>query len=574
MPKSLSRTRLAAAFAASFCAVAPAVAQDGVAGAYLAARLASMESDYAAAAEYYTKALIRDPGNPALLEGAVVGQIALGRLDAALPVARRLREIAPQSQVAELVLLSDQLVRGDFEAALADFDAGRETGPLVDGLVRAWALLGTGDVSAALEAFDAVSQAPALAPFGIYHKALALASVGDFEGADRLFSGEEGQKLRLTRRGVIAHAETLGQLERFDEAVAKLDEAFGADPDPAVTALRDRLENGEVPPFDLVTSPASGLAEVFYSVAGVLNGEAEDSFVLIYSRVAEALSPSHTDAILLSASILERQRQYDLATATYARIPRDNPAFHLAELGRAEALQKAGRTEAAIEALEQLARSHGALPAVHRALGDALRREERYEEAVLAYDDAIAALPNENSSHWVLYYVRGISHERLDHWEQAEADFRKALEFEPDQPQVLNYLGYSFLEKKTNLEEALDMIERAVAARPDDGYIIDSLAWGLFRLGRYDEALPHMERASELMPTDPVVTDHLGDVYWAVGRRLEAQFQWRRALSYATTNTDAQDFEPDRVRRKLEVGLDAVLLEEGEPPLIQVANDG
>ena len=199
---------------------------------------------------------------------------------------------------------------------------------------------------------------------------------------------------------------------------------------------------------------------------------------------------------------------------------------------------------------------------------------ERFEESVAPYNDALSLIEDPGEQHWIIYFARGISHERIDQWENAEADFRKALELRPDQPQVLNYLGYSYLEMQTNYEEALDMIERAVALRPDSGYIIDSLGWGLFRLGRYEEAVGHMEKAVEKMPIDPIVNDHLGDVYWAVGRYREAEFQWHRALSFITEDTDPQDVDAERIRRKLEIGLDAVLEEEGEPPLQMVEDDG
>ncbi|MBT8423727.1 MAG: tetratricopeptide repeat protein, partial [Silicimonas sp.] len=188
------------------------------------------------------------------------------------------------------------------------------------------------------------------------------------------------------------------------------------------------------------------------------------------------------------------------------------------------------------------------------------------------YTKALDTFAEPDRAQWFLYYARGISNERLGNWDAAEADFRAALDLNPDQPQVLNYLGYSLVEQKTKLDEALDMIERAVAARPDSGYIVDSLGWVLYRLGRYDEAVGHMERAAELMPIDPVVNDHLGDVYWAVGRGREAEFQWHRALSFIDHEDASGDIDPDRVRRKLEVGLDVVLQEEGAPPL-RVAND-
>ncbi len=156
----------------------------------------------------------------------------------------------------------------------------------------------------------------------------------------------------------------------------------------------------------------------------------------------------------------------------------------------------------------------------------------------------------------------------MKNWPAAEADFEKALALRPDQPSVLNYLGYSYLERHEKLDEALGMIERAVAARPDDGAFVDSLGWGLYRLGRYDEAVTQMERAVELMPIDSVVNDHLGDVYWAVGRTREAEFQWSRALSFGPTD----ETEAARIRRKLEVGLDKVLAEEGAKPLAVTKN--
>ena len=568
MPRPARRLGLAAALALAVFAAPNVRAGEGLAGAYLAARSASGNSDYAAAAQYYTMVLMEDPSNPLLLESAAIAQVALSRLDLAAPVARRLKEVAPGNQMAELVLLASDLAAGDYEAVAEGYAGERSVGPLVDGLIRAWVQLALGNAGEALTLFDALIAEPALAPFGAYHKALALALVGDFEGAEALFSGAGGAQFAMTRRSVVAHVEVLTQLERYDDALAQIDRAFGADPDPTVRALRTRVEARQSMPFDLISSPRDGLAEVFFTVAGALAGEADDSYTLVYSRLAEALAPGHTDAVLLSASILERQGQFDLATAAYNTIGRDDPAFHLAELGRAQALRFSGKTEAAIEVLTQLARTHPDLPDVQRALGDLLRAEERYDAATAAYDAAIAALPGENPSHWVLYYARGISHERAKRWEQAERDFRKALELSPDQPQVLNYLGYSYLEMNTNLDEALGMIERAVEQRPDDGYIVDSLAWALYRLGRHEEAVVPMERAASLMPVDPVVNDHLGDVYWAVGRRNEAEFQWRRALSFGPEEEDAA-----RIRRKLEVGLDVVLAEEAAKP-VAVANDG
>ncbi|MGB8814739.1 MAG: tetratricopeptide repeat protein [Paracoccaceae bacterium] len=575
MPKLTPRPLFALAFAA-LLTPAPVLAQDATkpvtsdAGAYLAARISGSESDYRAAAGWYARALISDPTNPALLEGAVIANMGLGQFDAAAAIGRQLQQTGVKSQPAFVALLVDQTKREDYAGILADAAAGRSIGTLVDGLVLAWAELGNGRMSEAQQAFDKIATSSGLEVFGLYHKALALAAVGDYEGADEILSGRAKGSVQLLRRGVIAHAEILSQLERNPDAVAVLDTHFIPGRDAGIDALRTRLVAGEPIPYDVARTASEGIAEVFFTLASALNGEAENGFTLSYARAAAHLRPDHSEAILLAASLLEELGQHDLATETYALIPTTDPTYHIAEIGRSDALYAAGNVEASIETLKALTRSNGDRVMVQMALGDALRREQRFEEATGAYDAAIELATKAPSGlDWQLYFSRGICHERQKRWELAQADMRHALELSPDQPAVLNYLGYAYLELNTNLDEALSMIQRAAAARPESGAIVDSLAWGLYRLGRIDEALEPMERASQLEPVDPVVTDHLGDVYWAVGRKLEARFQWQRALSFDPEEKDAL-----RIRKKLDVGLDAVLAEEGAKPLPAKTADG
>ena len=306
-------------------------------------------------------------------------------------------------------------------------------------------------------------------------------------------------------------------------------------------------------------------------MASALSSDAGDDYTLLYARLAEYLRPNHVEALLLSARLLDGLEQFDLAVTAYRRVPADHPSIHAAELGRAEALRRTGKVDAAVEVLLALTKSHGDLAVVHVTLGDVMRQLERYDDAAESYSKAMAIYGAPQPEQWFVYYARAIAYERQGKWPEAEADFRQALLLNPDQPQILNYLGYSLVEKNEKLEEALEMIQRAVALRPDSGYILDSLGWALYRLGKYDEAVGHMERAAELMAVDPVVNDHLGDVLWAVGRKREAEFQWRRALSFVDKANDSGDVDPERMRRKLEVGLDQVLKEEGAPPL-KVAN--
>ncbi len=557
---------------ASVAFVAPAALAQSKSGAYLAGRHALQNNEFDTAADFLARALTRDPGKASLMEDTVLAYLATGQLDRAMPIALAIEERGMRSQVANMVVLAGLADQQKFDDILARDVGTVGVGPLVDGLVNAWALMGAGSVSDALSAFDAVANQNGLRGFANYHKAMALAMVGDFEGAEAIFADDALGRVMMTRRGAMARAEILSQLGRNTEALGILVDSFGAGFDPSLTAMADRLAAGETLPFSHVTSVRDGIAEVFFSVGAALNNEANDQYTLVYGQIATFLRPDHVDGALLVAELLDELEQYDQAIAMYKSIPATSPDFFAAEQGRADALRSSGRTDTAIEVLEQLASDFPELPSVHTALGDLQRQTDNFAAAIVSYDRALELTEEGARSEWFLHYVRGICHERLDNWPEAEADFRAALEIRPDQPQVLNYLGYTMVEKKINLDEALDMIERAVAARPESGYIVDSLGWVLYRLGRYDEAVEHMERAVELMPVDPVVNDHLGDVYWAVGRYREAEFQWKRALSFIDPEDTQGEADPDRIRAKLDVGLDQVLADEGAPPL-KVAND-
>ncbi len=538
-------------------------ATHGHTGAYLSARSAITANDFAAAAGYLDRVLQHDPENPMLLENAIIAQIAMGNLPAALEPALRMESLELASQPGRLAVIGNLLVAGAHAEALDALQDGRGAGPLIDPLLRGWTSLAMGRMTPALEAFDALAQTRGMEAFGFYHKALALAHAGDLEGAEDILSGAVAGPLPLTRRGVLARVQILSQLDRAEEAAALMAASFGEAPDPELDALRSALAAGEAPAFDIIARPRDGMAEVFFDIANALQGEAADSLTLMLARMAQALRPDHAPATLLAARLLSAMDQHDLAAAAYATVTQDMPMFHLAEIGRSEALSRSGDTDAGRAVLEALAEIRADLPSVQIALGDFLRRERDFDAARQAYDRAIALLGTPQPGHWIVWYSRAITHEREDRWPEAEADFRQALSLNPDQPHVLNYLGYTLVERREKLDEALDMIERAVAGEPENGYIIDSLGWVFFRLGRYEEALVQMERAVELLPADPILNDHLGDVYWALGRKREAAFQWRRALSFGP----ADDLDMERIRRKLDIGLDRVLREEGADPL-------
>ncbi|SPF75160.1 Beta-barrel assembly-enhancing protease [Aliiroseovarius pelagivivens] len=548
------------------CAVGTAAYADSAAGAYLAARHADLSRSFPEMVEYGTRAIAQDPENLDVLEGLIVAQIALGKLDDALPYARRLASVSEGNQIAALVLLGDALADDDWDTATELVGTKVSIAPVIDQMIQAWIRIGQGKMSDALTIFDTLGEDDASIGFTLYQKALALAYVGDFEGAASILGGERGA-LQLNRSGLFAHAQTLSQSDRQEDAIALMKAAQSGMTDPEVEQVITDLEAGKTLDFNVIRSPQDGIAELLFAVAETVGPEGDQTGILLYNRLAEHLAPTHAGVLVLSAQILEQMGHLELAIETYGRVPQDSFAYQHAALGRTDVLRRADRLDEATGELRTLADTFPGTLRFRVALGDTLMQQDRFAEARDAYDLAIARFEVGLSTQWPTYFQRAIAAHKLDDWPAAEADFRKALELSPEQPTVLNYLGYSLVERHEKLDEALGMIERAVAARPDRGYIVDSLGWVFYRLGRYDEAVEQMERAVELEPVEPILNDHLGDTYWAVGRKREAEFQWRRSLSFITDDTDLTELDPDRIRRKLEVGLDVVLEEEGADPL-------
>ncbi len=550
---NLSRTT--ALLLAAVTLAAPLKAE--VSGPYLAARQASLSFDYAEAVQYYARAIVQDPSNLPLLESAVVANLGEGDVPTAARIGRSYAAAGGTNQIVSLVLKAAALKEGSFAETAVPTDETTGLAPLLDGLLRGWALLGEGKMSEATTAFSTVANDPDFAPLAYYHEALALAQVGDFEGADNILSGERYGPLTLSERGISSHVQVLMQLERKDDALGLLTLAADAAFSPELDALKALIEAGGGTDYTFVTTPQEGVAEVLFTLAAILQGRAAPEHVLIYTRLASYLRPDHAQAALMSAEMLEDLNQFTLAEEAYGTVPNTHPAFFLAEMGRANALYADDRKDAATEVLSALAKSHPDIAMVHASLGDFLGRADRDAEAIAAYTKSIELRGEDNRASWPVFYARGIVKERNKDFVGMEEDFRKALELQPNHPDILNYLGYALVEQQIKLDEALGMIETAVAERPDSGYITDSLGWIFYRLGRYEEAVAPMERAVSLLPVDPIVNDHLGDVYWKVDRIREAEFQWKRALSFEPEEEDAA-----RIRRKLEVGLDVVLEEE------------
>ncbi len=318
---------------------------------------------------------------------------------------------------------------------------------------------------------------------------------------------------------------------------------------PMVRALQAQLQGNDVVPL-LIESPEAGYSEVFYGLGEALSSEGGVSLGAIYLQMALVLRPNSPFALAALANVYEVTKRYDAAIATYDRVPKDTPMQHAIEIRKAVNLNLLEKVDDAKALLERLANDNpdDVRPLV--TLGDIMRSHKRFQEAVDYYTRVIALTPRPEARHWVYWYSRGTSYERIKKWPLAETDLLRALQLAPDQPLVLNYLGYSWIDQNRNLKQGMAMIEKAVAAKPDDGYIVDSLGWAHYRLGNFREAVRYLERAVELRPEDPVLNDHLGDAYWRIGRQREARFQWEQALTLKPEPDDAE-----KINQKLLKGL-------------------
>ena len=539
-------------------------------GGYLAGRHALSTKDFDAASTYLSRAIEDDLENPELLNGLISVQVSLGDIGAAKISSDNLDLLGVQTQLSNMVKIAIQLRNRDFDNAKQQIENEQGINPLLDKIVTGWAFADEGNFEDAETIFDEIGKGSSLAQFSQMQKASMLAAYGRYESALNTIGNLEKNSNRISIDARALKVQLLLKLDNKEEATEYFSKIFGDGVNSDAANLRMQVEDHpNAYSIEESLSLEAGIAYAFYAIADILKDDADPNTALLYVRLAQYLNENSQKAILLAADLLEQMGQYDLAVEEYAKISPSSSYFLSSELGRVGALRDGGKTEAALEVLYYLSREFSDIGIVHNSLGDFLRREERYSEAKIAYDRAVDIYRENNNVSWVVLYARGITHERLQEWDKAESDFRNALTINPDQANVLNYLGYSLIDRGEKLDEAMTMIEKAVSLQPESGYIVDSLAWGLFKLGQYETAIPHMEKAAELMPVDPIVTDHLGDLYWAVGRQLEAKFQWRRALSFDPELKDAT-----RIREKLRIGLDRVLVNEGLKPTSELyAND-
>jgi tetratricopeptide (TPR) repeat protein len=529
-------------------------AVQSVLGGYLAGRIARGQHDTAAAARYYDKALAHDPDDEALIEQALLMDVTEGRFDSAVKHARRFADSEPPHRISQLVLALSDAKAGRYKDAQQHFKLSGTgvVGELTAGIAQAWMLVAQNDLKGALEMLDSIKQAE-LAQFYVrYHKALIFDVAGrQQEGGaafERVFRGD-AKSLRMAI-AFAHHASSVGDQKLARSILDEHARKTGGVMHPVAKLLAEKLKGTDRLPL-LIENANDGLAEVFYGLGEALSNEGGVSVGAVYLQMALYLKPDSPFALAALANVYEATKKYDEAIGAYDRIRPGSGLEAAIDIRKALNLNQLDRVDEAKALLDTMAAADPTDIKPLDALGTIMRGRKRYAEAVDYYTRIIQLIgPKPDKKYWTYFYARGTSYERVKKWPLAEADLQKALALSPDQPLVLNYLGYSWVDQQKNLKQGLALIEKAVQLKPDDGYIVDSLGWAQYRLGNFKDAVRNLEKAVELKPEDPVLNDHLGDAMWRVGRRTEARFQWEQALTLKPEPEDAE-----RIKRKLGKGL-------------------
>jgi tetratricopeptide (TPR) repeat protein len=520
---------------------------------FITARYAGMTGDIEAASTYYRRAHSTSPNDSSLLELAILSTLAIGASEEAIKLAKRARPpVAEDSATAQIALAVDDIAANRLKQAQA-----RLRNPALGALnidlssfLETW-LIALDDADAGVTTVDTLSGRRMIAGEQAILKALVLMQAG--RDTDAVESFRHGLRLPLaTRDGVAALGARLAASQGDADGardlirLSALDGVYG----PGAAAVLADIDSGRAIAKPKL-SAREGAAFAIFVVSGTGLVRSSPELSAVRQTLALYLDPGLVPARMALADAYERQQRADAAIAALRAIPDGSPWTADARMEEAWLLDASGLPAEALAAADRALAASNRREIRLRA-GDLNRTSGRLDVARRLYDQVIAADTASGMQDWRVLFARATVRNETGDWPGAEADLQAALAIEPGRAELLNYLGYGWVNRGERVNEGLALIQQAAESRPDQGYIIDSLGWAHYRLGQYDTAIEYLERASALSPTDPEIIDHLGDAYWRAGRTVEARFKWSAAL-----NLKPDASQEAALRGKLAKGLPA-----------------
>ncbi|MFL2800452.1 MAG: tetratricopeptide repeat protein [Paracoccaceae bacterium] len=517
-------------------------------GSYMAGQFAEKERDFRNASYYYIDLISRGETDREIIKRTIIYSALSGNFEVATAISRKINDLELSHPIANLIIFAEAVKNRENRKILESFEQHKKNLPnIFKNIAEFWILIIDDKKDKAFKLINSLridsevqlqvvnyNQLLAYVYFNEYEQAKTLYENMDF--SDFLFDSESAL-------GLLKYFKKDRNSNIFESILNKVRSA--SDNSYYVIALMNGLSKGEKNNA-IEISPYKQIAEVFFRWSQSIQLRGKNSINKpFYLSLANYADPTSSFLKFKTAAVLFDTENYALSKEILDKFSKDDLFFTDSIVEKTYAIEQLDNDESALEYIQKFINDGFNNARLMKTYGNLQRSQRMYEEAIKSYTVAIEAAKRElhTESLWPILFLRGISFERSKAWGLAEADFISALELSPDQPQILNYMGYSLLERKEKVDQAMRMILLAAKKAPDSYHIIDSLGWAYFQSGDFQKALLYLERAMELESTDPIVNDHLGDVLWMLGRKREAKFQWKKSLAFKPEPVDQKNTE-------------------------------
>ncbi len=517
-------------------------------GSYIAGQFAEKEGDFTNASYYYIDLISRGETEREIIKRSIIYSALSGNFEVATAISRKINDLELNYPVANLIIFAESIKSKENRKILESFERHKKSFPVIfQNIAEFWILINNDEKDKAFKLFNSLSISnEAQMQIINYNQLLAYVYFDEYEQAKTLYENVNFSDFLFDSESALALLEYF-QKDReskvYESMVKKV--RLASDNSYYILALTDRLSNGEE--FKSITiNPYKQIAEVFFRWSQSLPLQGKNSINKpFYLSLANYANPTSSFLKFKAATVLFDTENYGLSKEILDRFSKNDLFYMDSIVEKTYAIEQIDSDKTALEYIEKFIIDGFKNARLLKTYGSLQRSQRLYKEAIKSYTGAIEAAKRElhTESLWPILFLRGISFERSKDWKLAEADFISALELSPNQPQILNYMGYSLLERKEKLDQAMRMISLAAEKAPNSYHIIDSLGWAHYKSGEYEKALLYLEKAMELESTDPIVNDHLGDVLWMLGRKREAQFQWKKSLSFKPEPGDQKKTE-------------------------------
>lgn len=529
-------------------------------GAYLAGRVAHLRQDFNSAANYYMASLQTDPENAELLERIYVILASQGRISEAAKYAKLSQQKGDTNNFTHIIIAVDDAKAGRYPQALSSL---KKLGgnpvytKFITPLLASWVYVGMGNQEKAIETISILNEDKGFKSLYHFHAGMIADYFGNNKEAQKHYEAlinDEKTEMSFRTLQIISNfyirtgekEKAVALLERFNNELLFLDMLQNLMQKTAAATQ----ENTQA----IIDSSDIGLSEALFSIAANMRQISSGTDIAhIFICLSIYSNPKYDLAQLMLADILESREMYQDAIDVYDDISPDSESYNTVQIKKAADYVLMQDYQAAENLLKTIIKKNPNSFQANLDLGDVMRLRGKYSDAIEYYGKALSLMAPNSPHAWVIHYALGIAYEQNGDWDQAESSLKQALILSQNHYYVQNYLGYSWLKRGQNIEDAMSLIIDAYNQAPNDGHITDSLGWAFYKIGNYEEAVFYLEKASELEPANALISDHLGNAYWQNGRKAEAVFQWNHTLKM---KDDSHEVDMKQVENKIENGME------------------